>query len=184
MGEFYGGNSFYCWHNTDPGVVNLGEMPTDCWEKPYDFEHGHLYLRFEILVQPTDQPFFIQLGFWQNIPGESGHSEAISGRFRLENGAGTRMESDLGSPASWWQLKPDKPVNFSRPGDLYRIGLVLWNAEPLCLPMAQGWTNSNTCENPEQAALDSFPLRAKVSVVAVADGYSFSGWENYPNQTE
>ncbi len=130
LGEFYGGNSFYWWHNTDPGVVNLGEMPTDCWEKPYDFEHGHFYLRFEILVQPTDQPFFIQLGFWQNIPGESGHSEAISGRFRLENGAGSRMESDLGSPASWWQLKPDKPVDFSRPGDLYRIGLVLWNAEP------------------------------------------------------
>jgi hypothetical protein len=69
-----------------------------------------------------------------------------------------------------WQLKPDKPVDFSRPGDIYRIGLVLWKAEPLCLPMAQGLTNSNACENPEQAALDFFPLRAMVSVVAVADG--------------
>jgi hypothetical protein len=50
--------------------------------------------------------------------------------------------------------------------------------------MAQGWTNSNACENPELAAQDFFPLKAKVSVVAVADGYSFSGWENYPDQTE
>ncbi len=184
LGAFYGGNSFYWWHNTDQGVVDLGEMPTVCWKKPYDFEHGHFYLRFEILGQPTDQPFFIQLGFWQNIPGESRHSEAISGRYRLEKGPGTKIESDLGSPASWWQLQPDKPVDFCRPGDLYRIGLVLWNEEPLCLPMAQGWTNSNACENPELAAQDFFPLKAKVSVVAVADGYSFSGWENYPDQTE
>ena len=99
LGEFYGGNSFYCWHNTDQGVVNLGEMPADCWKNPEDFN---------------------------------------------------------------------------------RIGLALWKAEPLCLPMAQGWSNSNACEDPEQAALEFFPLKARIAVVAVADGHNFSGWENHP----
>lgn len=178
--EFYGGNSFYWWHNTDHGVVNLGEMPADCWKTPYDFEHGHFYIRFEILEQPSMEAFHIQLGFWQEDQAGGGRSEAISSRFLLEEGSGTVLDADLGSPASWWQLNPDKPVDFCKIELLNRIGLALWKADPLCLPMGQGWSNSQACSNPEEAAREFFPMKARVSVVAVADGHSFSGWENYP----
>ena len=180
LGEFYGGNSFYWWNNTAEGVVNLGDMPVDCWKNPYDFENGNFYLRFEILEQPSDQAFFIQLGIWQNIGAEGGYSETVSGRFLLENGAGTLEEIDLDSPSTWWELKDDKPVDFCKPGNFDRIGLVLWKAEPRCLPMGQGWNNSQACANPEQTALEFFPLKARVSVVAVAAGHSFSGWQNHP----
>ncbi len=161
-------------------MVNLGEMPADCWTNPYDFEHGHYYLRFEILEQPSAQAFFIQLGFWQNMHAEGGYSETMSSRILMEDGAGTLVEMDLGSPSSWWELMPDQPVDFCKPEDLDKIGLALWKAEPLCLPMAQGWTNSYACEDPELAALEFFPLKARIAVVAVADGHSFSGWKNHP----
>jgi hypothetical protein len=180
LGEFYGGNSFYWWHNTDYGVVNLGEMPDDCWKTPFDFEQGHFYLRFELLEIPSNQSFFVQMGIWQNMHADGGHSETISGRILVENGVGSTVEADLDSPSTWWQLQTNKPVDFCIPGEFDKIGLALWKAEPLCLPMAQGWNNSQACENPEQAARDFFPMRARVTVVAVADGFSFSGWNNYP----
>ena len=65
IGEWYGGNSFYWWHNPSSGVEDLGELP-DNWTKPNDFGNGNFHLRFEVLDQPTDSAFQIQLGFWQD----------------------------------------------------------------------------------------------------------------------
>lgn len=178
LGEFYGGNSFYWWHSPGMGVENFGDLPTN-WKKPNDFENGNFHLRLKILEQPSDSAFKVQLGFWQDVDKEGGHSETISSHVLFEGGSGELLETDLGSPSSWWQLRPDEPVDFTRPGDFYQIGLALWKAEPFCIPMAQGWQNSNACENPEQAAAEFFPMKARVTVVAVAAGTTFSGWENY-----
>jgi hypothetical protein len=179
LGEWYGGNSFYWWHNASDGVEEYGELPSN-WKKPNDFEVGNFHLKFEILEQPTHNAFKVQLGFWQDKDKEGGHSETISSHVLIEGGPGTLVTADLGTPSTWWELRTDQPVDFSRPGDFYLIGLALWKAEPLCIPMAQGWSNSNTCENPEQAALEFFPMKARVTVVAVAEGHTFSGWDNYP----
>jgi len=51
--------------------------------------------------------------------------------------------------------------------------------EVTCIPMGQGWSNSNACDNPEQTAAEFFPIKAWVTVVAVAEGHTFTGWENY-----
>lgn len=180
LGEFYGGNSFYWWHNTASGHLMLGEMPSDCWTKPHNFELGQFYLRFEVLEQPSDQAFFVQVGIWQDIGAEEGYSETISSRILVENGSGSLVEADLGSPADWWELKPDKEVDFCKVAAFDRIGLALWKADPLCLPMGQGWHNGNACDNPEQAALAFFPMKVRISMVAVAEGYDFGGWDAYP----
>jgi hypothetical protein len=179
LGEWYGGNSFFWWHYPTMGVEDLGEMPGN-WKKPNDFENGHFHLRFEILEQPTANAFRLQLGFWQGEDKAGEYSETVSSDVVFEGGPGTLIEADLGSPSGWWQLRSEQPVDFSRPGDFFKIGLALWKDEPLCIPMAQGWTNRNACENPEQAALEFFPMKARVTVVAVAEGHTFSGWENYP----
>ena len=131
LGEFYGGNSFYWWHNTEKGVFDMGDMPPDCWTGPDDFEHGQFHLRFEIIEQPSNQPFFIQLGFWQDMHAEGGHSETISSRILIRNGKGSLVEAELGSAASWWELQADKAVDFCKVGAFDRIGLALWKAEPL-----------------------------------------------------
>jgi hypothetical protein len=155
-------------------------MPTTSWKKPNDFENGHFFLRFEVVEQPTDSSFFIQFGIWQDLNKEGGFSETVSSLNLLSGGAGAYVESDLGSPTDWWQKREDAKVDFSRPEDFYRIGLVLWKEEPLCLPMAQGWSNRNQCKDPENEALNFFPMTARVTVVAVAEGHTFTGWGNYP----
>lgn len=177
--QIYGGNSFFWWHYLKMGVVNLGELP-DNWKKPNDFENGTFHMRIEILEQPTDSSFKLQLGFWQDKEKEGGHSETISSHVAFRGGAGELIEADLGSPSDWWELRPDAPVDFTRPVDFYQIGLALWRTDPWCIPMGQGWNNSNSCDNPEQAAAEFFPLKARVTVVAIAEGYSFTGWDNYP----
>lgn len=178
LGEWYGGNSFYWWHNTGKGVEDYGALPNN-WKKPHDFENGTFQMRVEILEQPTDSSFQLQLGFWQDKDKDGGHSETISSHIEFQGGAGELIEADLGSPSEWWEFRSDEPLDFNRPGDFYKIGLALWKTDPWCIPMAQGWNNSNSCENPEQAAAEFFPMKARVTVVAVAEGHTFSGWDNY-----
>ena len=178
LGEWYGGNSFYWWHNAGKGVENYGELPGN-WKKPHDFENGTFQMRIEILEQPTDSSFQLQLGFWQDKDKDGGYSETISPHIELQGGAGELIEADLGSPSEWWELRSNAAVDFNRPGDIYKIGLALWKTNPWCIPMAQGWNNSNSCENPEQAAAEFFPMKARVTVVAIAKGHTFTGWENY-----
>lgn len=178
LGEFYGGNSFYWWHNTSAGVEDFGDLPGN-WNKPHDFENGTFQMRIEILEQPEVSGFQLQLGFWQDKDKDGGHSETISSHIEFQGGAGELIEADLGSPSEWWELRTDEPVDFKRPIDFYKIGLALWKTDPWCIPMAQGWNNSNSCENPEQVATEFFPMKARVSVVAVASGHTFSGWDNY-----
>ena len=181
LGEWYGGNSFYWWHRPDEGdVIDYGEMSLTNWKSPTDFENGNFYMRFKILEQPTDSAFVVQLGIWQDKDKGGGHSETISSHILVGGGAGASVEAELGVPGTWWELRTDEPVDFKRPEDFYRIGVVLWKEEPRCLPMAQGWNNSNSCENPETEAMNFFPMKASVTVIAVAAGHAFSGWENYP----
>jgi hypothetical protein len=138
-----------------------------------------MYLRFQVIDQPSTNGFKVQLGIWQDRDKEGGHSETISSHVLVEGGTGTVVEKDLESPSGWWELRGDAPVDFARPGDFYQIGLALWKADPLCIPMGQDWFNSNACENPEQAAAEFFPMKAWVTVVAVAEGHTFTGWDNY-----
>lgn len=180
LGEWYGGNCFYWWHQSHKGIEDFGDMTASDWTKPSDFSHGRFYMRFEVLEQPTDSAFKIQLGFWQDRDKEGGHSETIASSLYMEGGAGSFLEKDLGTPAEWWNRREDQPVDFKRPGDIYRIGLALWKTDPNCIPMAQGWSNSNACENPEETAMEFFPMKARVTVVAVAAGHTFTGWDNYP----
>jgi hypothetical protein len=180
LGAWYGGNSFYWWHRpAESGVTNYGNMHPDDWERPNDFRKGTFYFRFEVLEQPADSAFNIQFGIWQDLEKAGGYSETVSSLAYLQGGSGSMVETSLGSPASWWQKREDEPVDFRRPQDFYRIGIVLWKDSPLCLPMAQGWSNPNACADPETEALNFFPMKARVTVVAVAEGHEFSGWENY-----
>jgi hypothetical protein len=129
-------------------------------------------MRFEVLSQPTRKPFRIQFGIWQDISKTGGHSETISGNVNLSGGTGSVTVTSIGSPASWWQIRTDSPVDFTRPEDFYRIGIVLWKGN--CVVKGQGW-GTDGC--PEYQA-EFFPLQARIAVVAVAQGSTFSGWSN------
>lgn len=175
----YGGNSFYWWHRSKESpwyVTNYGDMPSNDWTTPYNYAGGKIYLRFEVEDMPTSEPFSIQMGIWQD---KSSQKEAVSGRYLVSGGEGASIEINMGSLSGWHNVF-DTDVDFKRPEDFYRIGLILWKGSGSCIPMAQGWTNSAQCANSETEQAKFFPMRANVTVVAVAAGHTFSGWDNYP----
>jgi hypothetical protein len=177
--KWYGGNSFYWWHRSmeGVGVTNFGDMSSTDWQSPANYRNGTFYMRFEVISQPTSNPFRIQLGIWQDISKTGGHSETISGNVDLSGGTGSVTETSIGSPASWWQIRTDAPVDFTRPEDFYRIGIVLWKGT--CVVKGQGW-GTDGC--PEYQA-EFFPMQARITVVACAQGTAFSGWETYTGGT-
>ncbi|PID91732.1 MAG: hypothetical protein CSA96_06545 [Bacteroidetes bacterium] len=155
----YGGYGFYWWHRTDGGYynINYGSMPSDNWSAYYN---GEWTIRFEILDMPSSEPFTIQFGIWQDQDKGGAHPETVSGQQQIV--PGSVYSASLGSPSSWWNKEPGDPVDFSRPGDFYRIGLVLWNPNPLCLLKGPEWGGGGCPEN----AYKYFPMRARVTVTA------------------
>lgn len=170
--QWYGGNSFYWWHRPDEsGVTNFGEMPSNNWLSPVDYRNYNFYLEFEVISQPTGTPFKIQFGIWQDLYLDSQgshHRETVSSQVYVSGGNGSQINVSLGKPSAWWN-HPDAPsvVDFSRPGDFYRIGIVLWTNNG-CVPMS--WAGGVACAdyNTEQAKF--FPMTARVKVKAVYAG--------------
>ncbi len=161
----YGGYGFYWWHRLDGyNIENYGNMPTDDWSSPDNYYTGEFTMRIEVISQPTSNPFLVQFGIWQDLDKGSNHPETVADRKYVSGGNGAVYEGSLGSPSTWWNKEPGDPVDFSRPEDFYRIGLVLWNPDPLCIPMGHDWNPSGCPEN----APDFFPLRVRVTITATA----------------
>jgi len=163
-GNLYGGYGFYWWHRNE-GIYNpdFGDMSETDWTIPDDFYNGEFLIHFEVLEQPEEEPFFVQMGIWQDkSKGEDTGPITTSDRAYLNGGAGAYAEGSLGRPSGWWNNASDDKVDFSRPEDFYRMGLILWNPEPFCIPAGLEW-NSQGC--PENAS-KFFPLRARVKVMA------------------
>ena len=159
----YGGYGFYWWHRLDGyNIENYGNMPTDDWSSPDDYYSGEFSMRIEIISQPTSNPFLVQFGIWQDLSKGADHPETVCSRQYISGGNGTVFEGSLGSPNTWWNKESGDLVDFNRPEDFYRIGIVLWNPDPLCIPMGHDW-NPSGC--PEYAP-DFFPLRVRVTITA------------------
>lgn len=175
ISNVYGGNSFYWWHYTAQGQTNLGSMPTNDWTTPYNYQNGTFYMRIEVISQPSNSPFYIQLGIWQ----DDQLRECITDGAYLTGGAGSITEKSIGNPNSWWQKDYSNLVDWTRPENFNRIGLILWKGNQTCIPMAQGWTNGSMCADGAAEQGSFFPMNVRITIVAVAQGYSFSGWSNY-----
>ena len=93
------------------------------WKTPDDFENGQVYTRFEIISQPTDAACKLQFGIWQ----DDGAREAMSPHCELH---GPGVVTHHASPGTWWQLDPNKPVDFARVGDFKHCGIIVWSSEP------------------------------------------------------
>jgi hypothetical protein len=164
-GNIFGGYSFYWWHRLD-GITmpDYGEMsPTD-WTSPDNYYAGQFRLRFEVLEQPTDEPFEVQFGIWQDL--NKGEAYPLTVGTRVVISRGTVFEGSIGSPANWYNKESGDRVDFSRPEDFFRMGLVLWNPDPLCIPQGTDW-DPNGC--PEHAD-KFFPMRARLKITAYASG--------------
>jgi hypothetical protein len=142
------------------------------WRSPYDYYDGQIYTRYEVLTVATDAPFALQFGIWQNteVPGE--YNELMESPQRQLAGTGD-ITINNGSPNSWWS---SGYVDFSRPYDFRDLAIIFWDADPLRLLSPPEYGGSNEVWSIRDKW---FPVEVVVTVVAVAEGYTFSGWNNY-----
>ncbi|NJO70059.1 MAG: hypothetical protein HC830_12945, partial [Bacteroidetes bacterium] len=84
-------------------------------------------------------------------------------------------------PSRWWTYheNADQLVDFTTikqyNGGDNRMGLALWS-DGNCIPSTWGGTNPDFCQDRRS---DYFPMRIRITIVAVAEGHTFSGWSNY-----
>lgn len=174
----YGGYGFYWWHRTDGySNINYGDMPSDNWLSPNNYYGGEWTLSVEVISQPSNSDFWIQFGIWGDYFKGGDHTETVAGRQYVNGGKGSTGSYGLGSPSTWWNKQSGDHLDFSRADDFYRIGVVLWNTDPLCIPMGTDW---NTSGCPEFAD-DFFPLTIKISVYASTGTYVPPPTVNPPN---
>jgi hypothetical protein len=155
---------YYFYYNAD--------MPKD-WTTPDNYYNGNFYMRYEIISQKTSTPVGMQFGLWQLLPPETGElHETMSGITTL-NGPGSYATA-VSSPSSWWRL--DGGFDYTKMDLTWHMGINPWKLDSyngnlqIRQENASVWAERNTYW---------FPMKVYVTIVAVASGYSFSGWNNY-----
>ncbi|HRW05187.1 MAG TPA: hypothetical protein P5121_08850, partial [Caldilineaceae bacterium] len=135
------------------------------WQSPVNYAQGTFYYRVQIRNQPRPQNMKIQFCAWQD-------------RFVLESCGGmANVRGDAGTVVTWSQnvqdiwKKDNVGVDWTRPRQRY--GIAIKNAQGQPVSDFQGWNWNG--ENPNQW----YPLDMCVTVVVVAKGSTFSGWNNY-----
>lgn len=159
-------NGFYFFpYNTN--------MPSN-WLTPYDYYNGQIYTRYEIISQATSTPVGLQFGIWQKLPPETGTLYESMAEVRTLNGPGS-VYTGNSSPNTYWLYNGG--VDYAQMDKVWHFGINPWKLT----------TPSNLQIRQENAAVWAerytywFPMRVRVTVVAVASGYTFSGWSNYLN---
>lgn len=168
-------NGFHYYHR-NPDPVAEG-WPAD-WTQPHDFWNGHFEIRVEVFSTPQNEPFTFQPCIWmldaerQNT-GESQLESCCYCRIEIED-PGVYTIATIPIRDWWHKNNGQNRIDLSRPHDFQNLGLVLRDDE-------------NRFISPYDIAPanwdDRFlylPIDFHLTVVAVAAGSDFSGWENYP----
>jgi hypothetical protein len=150
--------------------TDYGNSPRMNWTTPSDYQHGLFYFRFVIIDQPTNSPFQLNFGIWTEFDGASFFKQDISALSGELAGSGSMvtfssaMSPQVNGGIDWTDLT--KLWKFGN--GLYVNGHVLGNGAS-CTDHPEEWAN----------VAKYLPLKIRVTVVAVPDGQTFSGWNNY-----
>lgn len=158
------------FHRFQPSLVAGND-----WTSPFDFFNGTMHVRYEVTEYPTDEPFQLQFCIWCDV---------IDGRFTPGNWKemcsphtdvdAIDLATDIAFPAEMWRLNPDEPCDFSRISDFRFIGIVVRCANRMnCTDLVP---RARECW--EQRHL-IYPFKVRFSLVALAEGESFRGWDYY-----
>jgi hypothetical protein len=158
-------NGFYFFPHNESMPVN--------WLTPYNYYNGQIYTRYEIISQPTSTAVGLQFGIWQRLPVGSANDadlhESMAAVLTL-NGPGSVATANS-SPGTYWVYHDG--VDYSQMNNVWHFGINPWKVTPnaqIRQENADVWAERNTYW---------FPMKVRVTVVAVASGYTFSGWQNY-----
>ncbi len=135
---------------------------------PYGFDQGTLYARIEIRSQPVAQNMQLQFCVWQDFPPPD-HLETCMARKSLTGNPGTVVTTSQAISDMW--MKDGLPIDWSRARDMYGVAVKCSNGTPVS--PRQGWNWCGFDPN------DWYPLDMRYTVVVVAAGGTFDGWDNY-----
>lgn len=158
-------NGFYFFPHNSAMPVN--------WLTPYDYFNGQIYTRYEIISQVTSTPIGLQFGIWQRLPvGSTNEADLLESMAVVQtlNGPGSVVTANS-SPSTYWNYH--NGVDYTQMNNVWHFGINPWKLSPnlqIRQENAAVWASRNTYW---------FPMKVKVTVVAVASGYTFSGWQNY-----
>ncbi len=153
------------WHHGFPWDNPPMPSANGNWTSPINYAAGTLYFRAEIFSQPVAQNNMMQFCIWQynNV---------------LENCSGLALVTGTpGNVVTWSQgvqdlwKKDDNLIDWVNPRDRY--GAVIKNSAGLPVSDFLGWNWNG--EDP----YEWYPLNMRFTVIVVAPGRSFSGWDNY-----
>lgn len=134
------------------------------------YVNGSFYFRYEIISQPTNTASTIQFGIWQYYPSSPWY-EGCSNEVNLygQGSSGTLEHS----PSTWYCFG-DGCLDFSDPGNFNYFAVIL-RSKDLEKRIMQS--------DPEAWAVRNLflPMQLKVTIVAVKEGASFSGWDYWLN---
>jgi hypothetical protein len=137
------------------------------WTTPVNFAEGRLYIRVEIRSQPRPKDMRLQFCMWQYD-------------YTLETcGKQTAMRGVPGTVVTWSQRiqdmwkKDGNPLDWKNPRQRYAVAIK--NSAKLPVSNYLGWNWHG--ENPGHW----YPLDMRFTVVVVAKGATFGGWDNYVN---
>ncbi|MFC1504372.1 FG-GAP-like repeat-containing protein, partial [Spirochaetota bacterium] len=150
-----------------------GGYTTGNWVSPVNYIAGNTYFRFELRSMPTPQEMKIQLGFWQD-----GYTHETVAPQRLVNGGAAvpagHVETWVEKPINQWWCVAAGCVDFTR--DRTRSSLII--ADENYCHVSTWLTACGSYWNGHNPG-DWYPMDCRFTVVAVAPGHTFSGWENY-----
>ncbi|MEZ5071603.1 MAG: hypothetical protein R2751_11700 [Bacteroidales bacterium] len=156
-------NGFYFFYYNPSMPVN--------WLSPVDYVHGQVYTRYEIISQASDEPMGLQFGIWQKLPPVTGTLYENMEPQRLLDGPGSVAENHS-SPSSWWALEGG--VDFTKMDQVWHFGINPWKVDPdfeqIRSEYPEVWASRFTYW---------FPLKVRVTVIAVSSVATFSGWDGY-----
>jgi hypothetical protein len=172
----------YNWSNGP-----IPNTPTN-WVSPDNYYDGEIYTRYEIISEATSEPCALQFGIWQWWPPnppewpDIHHGEMMETQ-RVMNGPGSIVENHM-SPSDMWTLR--EGVSFYKMDEIHLWGIMIWSLKPNLTPdLVIAGHNMNVAGREAEAdALWAdrgkwFPIKVRVTVIAVSAGSTFSGWENY-----
>lgn len=135
------------------------------WKTPVNFAQGTFYYRAQIRSQPQPKAMRLQFCIWQY-------------NYRLENcGEQKPVSGAAGTVVTWSQpvqslwMKNGKVIEWDQPRYVYGIAIKNSNRKPVSDYNGWRWNG----ENPSQW----YPLNIRFTVVVVAKGATFGGWEKY-----
>jgi hypothetical protein len=156
---------YYFYYNAD--------MPVD-WKSPEDYYNGEIFTRYEIISEKTEEIVGLQMGFWQLLPPETGKLHETMSPMGIMNGTGSVVTTQS-SPYLWWKLTAG--FDYTRMDLTWHMGINPWKVDPVNGDNKQirqentsVWAERNT---------KWFPMKVRVTVVAVGAYQTFSGWDNY-----